>query len=190
MDFNNDSVTGGSFGVLGQTKPASAPRDNNGISGIDSFISPTSGDAIMSEDGMVFAGAGDWVSPPTSFTATARIPPNAQSNSIRVFGRASMGAASGNAVLLVSVECVETGATYTNTVTVGQIERGNVVLFSGSVVGANVSNNTIKVTVERNAGQGDDNASHASVELHNIQIATDNRSVAGKSQSNSFSYSE
>jgi hypothetical protein len=133
MDFNNDSVTGGSFGVLGQTKPAAAPRDGNGISGIDSFISPTSGDAIMGEDGMVFAGAGDWVSPPTSFTATARIPPNAQSNSIRVFGRASMGAASGSAVLLVSVECVETGATHTNTVTVGQIERANVVLFSGSV---------------------------------------------------------
>jgi len=190
MDFNNDSVTGGSFGVLGQTKPTAAPRDGNGISGIDSFISPTSGDAIMGEDGMVFAGAGDWVSPPTSFTATARIPPNAQSNSLRVFGRASMGAATGSAVLLVTVECVEAAVKYTSTVSVGQVERGNVVLFSGRVVGADVSNNTIKVTVERNAGQGDDNASHASVELHNIQIATDNRSVAGKSQSSSFTYSE
>ena len=190
MDFNNDSVTGGSFGVLGQTKPSAAPRDSSGVAGIDSFITPTSGDAVMSEDGMVFAGGGDWVSPPTVFTATARIPPNSQSDELRVMGRASMGAASGSAVLLVTVECVETGIKQTNQVSIGNVERGNVVLFSGTVQGASVSNNTIVVTIERNAGQGDDNASYASVTLHNIQIGTDNRSVAGSSQSKSFSYSE
>jgi len=139
---------------------------------------------------MVFAGGGDWVSPPTVFTATARIPPNSQSDELRVMGRASMGAASGSAVLLVTVECVETGIKQTNQVSIGNIERGNVVLFSGTVQGASVSNNTIVVTIERNAGQGDDNASYASVALHNIQIGTDNRSVAGSSQSKSFSYSE
>lgn len=190
MNFNNDSVTGGSFGVLGQTKPAPPPRDGGGVSGLDSFITPSSGDAIMGEDGMVFAGGGDWVAPPTVFTATARIPPNSQSDSIRVFGRASMGAASGSAVLLVTVECVDTGERHTNSVTIGNISRGNVVLFSGSIRGAEVSNNTIKVTIERNAGTGDDNATHASVQLHNLQIATDNRSVAGSSESGSFTYSE
>ena len=190
MDFNNDSVTGGAFAVLGQTKPSAAPRDGAGVSGIDSFIAPSSGDAIMGEDGMVFAGGGDWVAPPTSFVAVARIPPNSQSKSLRVFGRVSMGAATGNAVLLVTVQCVETGTTYTNTVTVESVERGSIMLFSGLVDGAEVSNNTIRVTIERNAGQGDDTATHSSLQLHNIQVATDNRAVGGKSQAGSFSYSD
>lgn len=190
MDFNNDSVTGGAFAVLGQTKPSAAPRDEAGISGIDSFITPSSGDAIMGEEGMVFSGGGDWVAPPTSFVAVARIPPNSQSKSLRVFGRVSMGAATGNAVLLVTVQCVETGTTYTNTVTVESVERGNAILFSGLVDGAEVSNNTIRVTIERNAGTGNDTATYASLQLHNIQIATDNRAVAGKPQASSFSYSD
>ena len=90
----------------------------------------------------------------------------------------------------MTVECLETGDIHTNTVTVGNIARGNVMLFSGSVKGAEVSDNTIKITIERNAGQGSDNATSASVELHNMQIATDNRAVSGTSQSGSFTYSE
>lgn len=190
MNFNNDSVTGGSFGVLGQTKPSVAPRDNSGVAGIDSFMTPTSGDAIMGDEGMVFAGGGDWVPPPTIFTVTAKIPPNSQSREIRVMGRASMGAASGSAVLLVTVECVETGVKETREVTVGNVDRANVVLFSGIISGAEVSNNTIVVSIERNAGQGSDSATYSSLTLHSVELSTDNRSVAGSSESNSYTYSE
>ena len=190
MNFNNDSVTGGSFGVLGQTKPSVAPRDNSGVAGIDSFMTPTSGDAIMGDEGMVFAGGGDWVPPPTIFTVTAKIPPNSQSSEIRVMGRASMGAASGSAVLLVTVECVETGFKETREVTVGNVSRANVVLFSGLISGAEVSNNTIVVSIERNAGQGSDSATYSSLTLHSVELSTDNRSVAGSSESNSYTYSE
>tara|TARA_R110001632_G_scaffold7580_1_gene30246 strand:- start:21590 stop:28336 length:6747 start_codon:yes stop_codon:yes gene_type:complete len=191
MNFNNDSVTGGAFGVLGQTKPAPVPRDQAGVSGIDSFIAPASGDAFMGENGMVFSGSvGDtFAAPPTAFVATARIPPNSLSNKLEVTGRVSMRAATGTAVLFVTVECTDTGVRKTNTVSIDNIVRGQVVLFSGVLEGADVSSNTIKVTVERNAQTGDDDANFASVTLHNLQIATDNRSVSGNSQSSSFSYS-
>lgn len=194
MDFNNDSVLDGNFGVLGQTKPSAAPRNKSGVSGIDSFISPASGDAFMGEEGMVFSGSvGDnFNAPPTVFVATARIPPNCKSEEVTVSGRVTMGSSVANkiAVLLVTVECVETGDKKTASVDIAKIERGSVNLFSGTIRGASVSTNTIKVSVERNAQTGTDNANFASVTLHNIQIGTDNSSVSGKSQSNSFSYSE
>ncbi len=190
MNFNNDSVTGGSFSVLGQTKPSAAPRDNSGITGLDSAITPISGDAIMGDDGMMFAGAGDWVSPPTIFKISSRVPANSQSDEVRVIAKATMGAASGNAVLLVGIECAETGVKKTNEITISNIERGSVVLFSGILEGASVSNNTIIVTIERNAGQGSDTASYASVILHSVELSTDNRSVAGSSGSKSYTYSE
>lgn len=194
MDLNNDSMLGGDFGVLGQTKPSAAPRNKSGVSGIDSYIAPSSGDAFMGEDGMVFSGSvGDnFVAPPTIFVATARIPPNSKSQEVTVSGRVSMGSAvSGKvAVLLVTVECVETGDKQTTSVEIPYIDRGNVNLFTGNIRGAEVSTNTIKVSVERNAQTGADNANFASVTLHNLQIGTDNSSVSGKPQSKSFSYSE
>ena len=194
MDFNNDSILGGNFGVLGQTKPSAAPRDKSGVAGIDSFISPASGDAFIGEEGMVFSGSVDdnFTTPPTVFVATARIPPNSKSQKVSVSGRISMGSAVADkiAVLLVTVECVETGVIKTSSIDIPNIDRGNMILFSDVIRGAEVSNNTIKVSVERNAQTGTDNANFASVTLHNLQIGTDNTSVSGKSQSNSFSYSE
>lgn len=193
MNFNNDSVTGGSFGVLGQTKTSPPPRDSSGISGIDSFITPSSGDAVMGEDGMSFPGGGSdagWTSPATRFNITARIPAGTVSNSVRVVGRVSMAGAGQTAVLLVTVTCNESSRVYERTVSITEIERGNVVLFTGDVDGADVASNTLTITIERNPATGDDDAKYASVQLHNVQVATDNRAVQGSSESSSYSYSE
>ena len=193
MNFNNDSVTGGSFGVLGQTKTSPPPRDSSGISGIDSFITPSSGDAVMGEDGMTFPGGGTdagWESPATRFNITARIPAGAVSKSVRVMGRVSMAGVGQTAVLLVTVNCSESSQVYERTVSITEIERGNVVLFTGDVDGADVASNTLNITIERNPATGDDDAKYASVQLHNVQVATDNRAVQGSSESSSYSYSE
>jgi len=189
MDFNNDSMLGGGFSVLGQSKPAAAPRNNDGIEGLDSFISPSSGDAIMGEEGMVFAGSVDGAASHCAFTITARIPPNVSSNSIRISSRVTMAASVGNGVIYTTVEVVGTGVQYEQSTTVSSTDN-SVVLFTGAVDGADVSSNTLKITIEREAGASPDTAQYGSVTLNNISVASDTRSVSGQSESSSFSYSE
>jgi hypothetical protein len=189
MEFNNDSVTGGSFSVLGQKKPSAAPRNETGMEGIDSFISPSGGDATMSSNGMSFGGATDATSAYNEFTATARVPSNASSNRVKVTGRYTLGGSSGEAYFDVLVTCDETGATYVRQVELVRAQNSNIVLFEGLVDGLGVSGNTIRVTVGRNAGTSPDTAQYSAVTLHNIQIVTDRRSVSGASDSNQLSYS-
>ena len=74
MDFNTDSITGGTFSVLGQRKPSQSPRSSSAIEGIDSFITPIAGDAVMGDDGMSFAGASDAAKAYTAFAITSRVP--------------------------------------------------------------------------------------------------------------------
>ena len=189
MDFNNDSALGGTFSVLGQKKPAAAPRNNDGIEGLDSFISVSSGDAIMGEEGMTFAGAVDGTPTHCAFTITAPIPPNASSNSVRVSCRATMGATTGSAAIYTTVEVVGTGVQYEQTTTVTSTDN-SIVLFSGAIEGADVSSNTLKITIEREAGASPDTAQYGSVTLNTISVASDTRSLSGFSEAGSFTYSE
>jgi hypothetical protein len=189
MDFNNDSLLGGGFGVLGQKKPAAAPRNNDGIEGLDSFISVSSGDAIMGEQGMTFAGAVDGTPTHCAFTITAPIPPNVNSTSVRISSRATMGAATGSAVIYTTVEVVETGARYEQSTMVTSTDN-SVVLFTGAIEGADVSGNTLKITIEREAGASPDTAQYGSVTLNSISVASDTRSVSGFSEAGSFTYSQ
>lgn len=188
MNFNNDSVTGGDFAVLGQTKPSAKPHDTGGLDGLDSHIAPSSGDAVMSADGMVFPGAADNTSPYSKFTVTTRVPARVTSKEISVSARATMQATTGDAVLFVTVECTDTGAIDERTVTVTSGNKKNIILFSGSLDGADIGGNTLVVTIERAANSGDDNAQYGSVILNNIQVSNDKSSVAGSSQSSSLSY--
>ena len=189
MDFNNDSILGGSFGVLGQTKPAAAPRNNDGIEGLDSFISVSSGDAVMGEEGMVFAGSVDSTPTHCAFTITARIPPNASSNSVRISSRVTMPAATGSAVIYTTVEVVGTGVQYEQSATVTSTDN-SIVLFTGAIQDADISGNTLKITIEREAGNSPDTAQYGSVTLNNISVASDTRSVSGSAEASSFTYSE
>ena len=189
MDFNNDSVLGGTFNVLGQKKPAAAPRNNDGIEGLDSFISVSSGDAIMGEEGMTFAGAVDGTPTHCAFTITAPIPSNVNSNSVTVSCRATMGATTGNAVIYATVEVVGTGVQYEQTTTVTSTDN-SIVLFTGAIEGADVSGNTLKITIEREAGASPDTAQYGSVTLNTISVASDTRSLSGFSEAGSFTYSE
>ncbi len=188
MNFNNDSVTGGAFGVLGQTKPSAKPRDTAGLDGLDSHIAPSSGDAIMSSDGMVFPGAVDNSSPHSKFTINSRVPDRVTSKEVSVTARATMKATTGDSILYVTVECPNTGAFDERTVTLTSGDDKNVILFSGSLDGAEVGGNTLIVTLERTAGTDGDTAQYGSVVLNNIQVSSDKSSVAGSSQSGSLSY--
>lgn len=186
MEFNNDSMTGGSFGVLGQKKPSAAPRNTDGAYGIN--LSPADGDAVMDEDGVTFAGAADGTNPYSAFSANVPIPPNVSSNNVEITGIVTMNAASGDAVLIMTVSTLESGVLTQKEVTVGQASKGQVVLFNDIVDGATINNNTLKVTIARQAGIGDDTAQYASVTIHNLQVGFDTRSVSGSSQSSDLTF--
>ena len=187
MEFNNDSVTGGSFAVLGQKKPASAPRNRDGAYGLT--MSPADGDGITDEDGITFAGAADGTNPFSAFSTSVPIPANVASNQVQISGVATMNAASGDAVLFISVSTLEKGVINTKEVTISQIEKGSVSLFNDIVVGATDQNSTLKVTIARQAGTGSDSAQYAAVTIHNLQVGFDTRSVSGASQSSNLTFS-
>ena len=188
MDFNNDSVTGGSFAVLGQTKPSAAPRDISGMNALDSHITPASGDAVMGSDGMVFPGAADNTSPYTSFKIKTRVPATVVSNEISVSGRANLTASSGDGKLYITVACFDTGDSEEREVVIPQGTNGNVVLYTGQIEGAGTANNNLIITIERTPGSDGDNAQYGSITMQNVQVSFDRNSVAGSSQSSSLSY--
>ena len=187
MEFNNDSVTDGAFGVLGQKKPAEAPRNRDGAYGLT--MSPADGDGITDEDGITFAGAADLTNPFSAFSTSVPIPANVASNQVQISGVATMNAASGDAVLFVSVSTLEKGVINTKEVTISQIEKGSVSLFNDIVAGATDQNSTLKVTIARQAGTGSDSAQYAAVTIHNLQVGFDTRSVSGGSQSSNLTFS-
>jgi len=196
MDFNNSSMVGDKFSVLGQKKPAQAPRNTNADQSIDSFIIPEGGNAVMGTNGFTLAGRGQdgGVSVYGSTKIHLRIPANPQSNSIRVFGRASLPTLSASAevaVVFATATCVETGDSIESTVQIEARTDGSaqtVVFITGNLRGADIAGNTIELLLEREAGRGSDTAMVSALSVHNIQIASDTRSVSGKSKTNEFSY--
>jgi hypothetical protein len=121
-----------------------------------------------------------------------RVPANAGSNTIKIFGRTTLQSAlAKTGVLFITCKCVETGDIVERTVqiqsTVDDAEQ-ETIFFNGNVRGAEVAGNTIEVLFERQAGDSLDTATSSSLSVHNIQIANDTRSVSGKAKSDSFSY--
>ena len=145
----------------------------------------------MSSGGMSFAGATDGTKSFTEFSVTTRVPANAASTKARIEGRYSMDSISTTqvATLNVVVRCIETNSIDTNTVNLNAGSNSNVVLYEGNLLGINVPNNTIVVSIGRDAGTAPDTATYSAVTLHNVQIATDRRSVSGAVQGKEFSYS-
>ena len=189
MDFNTDSITGGTFSVLGQRKPSQSPRSSSAIEGIDSFITPIAGDAVMGDDGMSFAGASDAAKAYTAFAITSRVPTNVINPSIVVTGRYTLDIDNGVAAVTVKVECVETGSSIEEVVQLNSGTNRFISLFSNNLIGLDVPNNTIKVTIGREAGTSPDTAQYASLVLHNVQIESDITSVSGTAEAQSYSFS-
>lgn len=186
MEFNNDSMTGGGFAVLGQKKPSAAPQNTDGAYGVT--MSAEGGDANTDADGISFAGATDDTTSYSSHSISVPVPPATQSETFTVTGRVEM-TSTGTAVLFCKVQCLETGAGSTlEPYTVTSSTNGSVVLFSGSLSGANITGNTIKVSIARQAGEGDDTATYSAVTVKNVQIRFNTSSVSGSSQSGQLSY--
>lgn len=189
MDFNNDSVTGGGFGVLGQKKPSSAPTNDDPESGTDTFTTTSSGDASTSTTGVSFAGATDATGAYNESTTTLRVPPNPRGRKVVVSSLYSLPCPSGQVASLdVTVTCRETGDSKTNTVTLAEATNAQAILFSDAIIGADGAGNTISVSFGRDAGNSPDTAQYTALTLHTIQVSFDTQSVSGSSQSGSMTY--
>ena len=192
MDFKNSSVLGDSFSILGQKKPAAAPRDPHSAQSIDSFIIPEGGDGVMTGNGFSLAGRAEGMTGQySSMKVRIRIPANAESNSIRVFGKAKLSSRTSaeSAYLFVSATCVETGHTLNQQVIINtDPEEQNIIFMTGELFGANTAGNTIEILFEREAGTGSDDATYSGLSVKNVQVANDTRSVSGKKKSSEFSY--
>lgn len=147
----------------------------------------------MSDEGMSLAGWAGGEAPKTfnEFVVTIRAPPNPASSKIRVEGKYTLNTISSSQVayLQVGVQCLETGRFDTNQVTLQAGSQQNVLLYEGTLGGMEIAGNTLKVSIGREAGVSPDTATYSSVNIHNVQVATDRRSVDGDAQSNQFGYS-
>lgn len=187
MEFNNDSMTGGGFAVLGQKKPSAPPNNEDGAYG--GTISANSGDGNSDEDGFSFAGATDDTTSYSSCSVTIPVPPATRSDHITVTAKVECNAGVQQAVLYCQIRCLETGAASAlEPFTVTGSSDSTVTLFSGTVRGAGVAGNTIKVYIARQAGEGNDTATYSSVTLKNVQVRFNTNSVSGSSQSGQLSY--
>jgi len=186
MEFNTDSMTGGNFSVLGQKKPSAAPRNRDGAYGLT--MSPSDGDAVSDENGISFSGAADNTSAYSSFSTNVPIPAAVASSQIQISGISTMDAASGAAVLYITVSTLQGGILVSKEVTVSQTVNGQISLFNDTVVGADNNNDTLKITIARQAGVGSDTAQYAGVTIHNLQVEFDTRSVSGASESGNLSF--
>jgi len=189
MDFNNDSVTGGGFNVLGQKKPSDAPTNDDPESGTDTFTTTSSGDCMFSTTGVSFAGATDATNAYNESTTSIRVPSNPRGRKVTVSSLYSLPCPSGQVASLdVTVSCRETGHSITKTVTLAEGTNVQAILFAEPIIGANNTGNTIQVSFGRAAGVSPDTAQYTALTLHTIEIAFDTQSVSGSSQSGSMTY--
>jgi hypothetical protein len=195
MDLSGDIFSHQSkFSILGQKKPVSIPSVMRGASdsanlkvshGVAShndngFTLPPSGNH-PSEEGSVFHRA--------EMQTVVSVPTDAISEEIALSALVTCGngTTSGNAVLSVIIECVDTGAKLSRTVHIpANTIRKNIDLFpTNNLNGANTPSNRIKVTIKRR-NVAEDTATDTSVVLHSVDLQFKRAGMQSRSETNKF----
>lgn len=184
MDFLENAVSGSSFGFLGQKRTPPPLNTQRAVDGLGNDMQATSATAFASSEGMIFTGI---VNPDSSdrFTQThtmsIKVPDDVSNEMLTINGSYSLGGdGTDKAVLTVDVECVETGATDTRTLTLsGNHEKRAFPLLTTSLNGASTVGNTIKVSIKRTPGSGNDDANFSSLVVHNIAVNFQRFSIKG-----------
>ena len=188
MDFLEGGVSGSNFGILGQKRTPPPLNTQRAVDGIGDNQQPTSGTSTISSEGMVFTGI---VNPESNdrytqtHNITVKVPDDVANEMFGVAGYYSLGGdGTTKAVITATIECVETGASITRTMTLsGDAERQAFPIVSSALNGASTQGNTIKVTMKRTPATGDDNASFSSLIIHNLSVNFQRFSVLGSGTS-------
>jgi len=179
MDVKNDNVgSGGQWGMPGQRKTGVAASHSRSVDGIDSVPSPTDGQAIMTIDGFTLPGVNDPELGAAGEKHVVRYDvslPNDIADSfttitaILSYDNVSGG---GNAELTTKVECLETSKSASQTILIGAgSSRAQVTLFQPEgIEGGDTAGNTLRVTITRKPGQGNDAGLFQAVRIHSLAV--------------------
>jgi len=195
MDLAGDSFSHqGQFSVLGQKKPVSIPsvmkpyNDNTDLK-IDA------GTTTMSDEGYSLPPSGTHPSEEStvfhkaSLQTIISVPSDAISEEIALSAVVSCGegGTGGKAIVQITIECVDTGASLTRAIPVPtNTSRQNIELIpTNNLSGANTPNNRLKVTLTRR-NEANDTATQDSVIFHDLQLHFRRAGMQGKSQTNEF----
>lgn len=187
MDLKDAGTEGAEWGLLGQDKPPIAKNTQRSVEGLDNLITPSSSTATTTEEGFVLPGL---VDPDSSDRHTStqsikvRVPDDVADEMISVDCTYTMGGTAATiGVMTVNVKCEETGTSKSRTMNIVGNESNKSLTLMGTIPmsGVGVKGNTVKVTVKRTAGAGDDNGSYSSIVIHNIKVNFQRFSSKGKS---------
>lgn len=184
MDFLEGGMSGSNFGVLGQKRVPPPLNTQRAVDGIGDNLQPTSATATTSSEGMVFTGI---VNPDSSdrFTQThsitVKVPDDVSDEMLTVTGLYSLGGdGTTKAVITATVECVETGSSFTRTMNLsGNQEKKSFPIATTPLSGVSTAGNTVKITLKRTPATGDDDASYSALILHNISVNFQRFSIKG-----------
>tara|TARA_R110002012_G_scaffold9222_1_gene42449 strand:+ start:8352 stop:15455 length:7104 start_codon:yes stop_codon:yes gene_type:complete len=186
MDIGDVGDSEGTWSILGQKKTPTKKNTQRSVDGLDSLNTPSSAGATTTEEGFVLPGI---IDPDSSdrYTHTQSIkvgvPDDIANETISVDCSYSMGGTAANiGVLTVEVKCEETGNSKSRTFKViGNQEKKKLNLMGTiPLTGVSTKGNTVKVTIKRTAGSGDDDATYSSIVIHNIKVNFQRYSIKGK----------
>ncbi len=189
MDLQDMGSEGSGFTLLGQKKPPVPKNTQRGVEGLDALSTPSSSTATTTNEGFVLPGL---VDPDVSDRQThtqsikVRVPDDVSDEMVSVDALYTMGGtASSIAVLTVEVECVETSQKQSRTFSIAGNKSNTQVTLMGTIPlqGVVTKGNTVKVSIKRTPGSGDDDASYSSVVIHNVKVNFQRFSTKGKSNS-------
>ena len=182
------------WGILGSANTGVASSFDRAIDGIDSIPSSSEGSAIATNDGFALAGINDpeigVQGESHSHTINVRVPNDTSTGVIGVQGTLSLDAISGggDGEITTTIECVETGESIsiTSLIAEGSSRLNSNLIPTTFLNGANVVNNTLKITVERKPAQGNDAAGYQTIVIHNLSVNIRRFNKPTIAQSDSF----
>ena len=190
---SDKSSSGGTWGVLGQKKIGPSATSDSTIEGFDSTQGQV-GSAVTTSDGFALPGIDDPEAGAAgelhSHTVTVRVPDTAASDFVAIDANVTYETitSGGNAELTLTVECVETAKTYTRAVSIAQGLNRQKVTLSPQILlsGASTAGNTLKITLKRTPGQGNDSGPFQTITVHNISLRVRKHSQKADTQTNRF----
>ena len=189
------------FHILGQPKTSTTPSNMRGMTG-PMRMPVVEGAAISNETsfelpgiGKEKQGQGEAPSPARDATHAVEIeintPEDATTNEINITGVPLMnvgrdGGSTG--VLHISVRCVQTGASASQSISISPaMNQNNVEMLPTSIIdGVTTPGNNLIIRVSRTPGQGNDTALYSSVSVSNFRVNFRRAGVSTASSQNSF----
>tara|TARA_B110000858_G_scaffold198533_1_gene266390 strand:- start:6254 stop:13303 length:7050 start_codon:yes stop_codon:yes gene_type:complete len=198
-EFSNDiGSSAGQWAVLGSKNSGPASSFDRAVDGLEGSTSPSQGAAIATSDGFSLAGVADpefgAQGETHSHTINVRVPNDASTGIVGVTGSITYETITNGGVarLETTIECLETGETVVayKTIPMGSV-RTNITLVPPTYLeGADVANNTLKITILRRPGQTLNGVSDAglyqTVTIHNTELTIRRYNQPTVSQSGAF----